>query len=103
MPHYLLTETRKDVLIRFVMLFVCLSAMFMTGSRGGVLVSLMVLILTFMIYFGRDLSRKGIVFGLLGCVATSLLLLMLWGATLAAALICRVSAMRAGYRPIAQR
>ena len=39
-PHHLLAETRKDVLVRFVMLFVCLSAMFMTGSRGGVLVSL---------------------------------------------------------------
>lgn len=78
-PHHLLTETRKDVLIRFVMLFVCLSAMFMTGSRGGVLVSLMVLILTFMIYFGRDLSRKGIALGLLGCVAASLLLLYTLG------------------------
>lgn len=78
-PHHLLTETRKDVLIRFVMLFVCLSAMFMTGSRGGVLVSLMVLIVTFMIYFGRDLSRKGIALGLLGCVATSLLLLYALG------------------------
>ena len=74
-PRDLLAETRKDVLIRFVMLFVCLSAMFMTGSRGGVLVSLMVLILTFMIYFGRDLSRRGVLLGLLGCVATSLLLL----------------------------
>ena len=78
-PHYLLTETRKDVLTRFVMLFVCLSAMFMTGSRGGVLVSLMVLILTFMIYFGRDLSRKGIMLGLLGCAATSLVLLYTLG------------------------
>jgi O-antigen ligase len=74
-PHHLLAETRKDVMIRFAMLFVCLSAMFMTGSRGGVLVSLMVLILTFMIYFGRDLSRMGILLALLGCVATSLLLL----------------------------
>jgi O-antigen ligase len=78
-PHHLLAETRKDVLVRFVMLFVCLSAMFMTGSRGGVLVSLMVLILSFMIYFGRDLSRKGILVGLLGCVATSLLLLYVLG------------------------
>lgn len=78
-PHHLLAETHKDVLIRFVMLFVCLSAMFMTGSRGGVLVSLMVLILTFMVYFGRDLSRKGILVGLLACVAMSLLLLYVLG------------------------
>ncbi len=81
-PHYLLVETRKDVLIRFVMLFVCLSAMFMTSSRGGVLVSLMVLILTFMIYFGRDLSRKGLLLALLGCVATGLLLLQVLGSNI---------------------
>ena len=59
-PHHLLAETRKDVLVRFVMLFVCLSAMFMTSSRGGVLVSLAVMILAFMFYFGRDLSWKGL-------------------------------------------
>jgi O-antigen ligase len=81
-PHHLLVETRKDVLIRFVMLFVCLSAMFMTGSRGGVLVSLMVLILTFMIYFGRDLSRGRLLLALLGCVATSLLLLQVLGSNI---------------------
>ena len=41
--------------------------------------SLMVLILTFMIYFGRDLSRTGILLGLVGCVAISLLLLYVLG------------------------
>lgn len=81
-PHYLLVETRKDVLIRFVMLFVCLSAMFMTSSRGGVLVSLIVLILTFMIHFGRDLSRKGILLALFGCVAIGLLLLQVLGSNI---------------------
>jgi O-antigen ligase len=79
LPHHLLAQTRSDVLIRFVMLFVCLSAMFMTSSRGGVLVSLVVLILIFMIYFGRDLSRQGILLGLLSCVAMSLLLLYVLG------------------------
>jgi O-antigen ligase len=78
-PGYILVDTRKDVLIRFGMLFVCLAAMFMTGSRGGVLLSLMVVILTFMIYFGRDLSRKGVLFALLACVAMSLLLLHVLG------------------------
>ena len=81
-PRRLLAETRKDVLLRFVMLFVCLSAMFMTGSRGGVLVSLMVLILTFMIYFGRDLSLGGRLLALLGCVAASLLLLQILGSNI---------------------
>ena len=80
--HHLLAETRKDVLIRFVMLFVCLSAMFMTSSRGGVLVSLAVMILTFLIYFGRDLSWKGMAVGLAACVATGLLLLQILGSNI---------------------
>lgn len=81
-PRRLLAETRKDVLIRFVMLFVCLSAMFMTGSRGGVLVSLFVLILTFMIYFGREFSWSGLFAALFACVATSLLLLQVLGSNI---------------------
>jgi O-antigen ligase len=81
-PGHLLAETRKDVLIRFVMLFVCLSAMFMTSSRGGVLVSLAVLILAFMIYFRRDLSWKGLTISLFGCVAAGLLLLQVLGSNI---------------------
>ena len=81
-PQNLLVETSKDVLIRFAMLFVCLSAMFMTNSRGGVLVSLMVLIVAFMIYFGRDLSWRGILFALGGCAAASLLLLYVLGSNI---------------------
>src|SRR3984957_5524568 len=80
LPHYLFHETRKDVLIRFVMLFVCLSAMFMTNSRGGALVSLGVMILTFMIYFRRYVTRGlGFVIALVGCVAVGLLLLQILG------------------------
>jgi O-antigen ligase len=82
LPHYLLVETRKDVLVRFVMLFVCLSAMFMTSSRGGVLVSLGVLILTFIIYYGRDLSWRGLLVSFLGCLATGLLLLQFLGSNI---------------------
>jgi len=79
-PRHLLRNTRKDVLIRFVMLFVCLSAMFMTSSRGGVLVSLGMMIVTFMIYFGRDLPRRaGFAIALSACVVTSLLLLQVLG------------------------
>lgn len=81
-PGYLLTETRNDLLVRFVMLFVCLSAMFMTSSRGGVLVSLMVLILIFLIYFRRDLSRKGLVLAVLGSATAGLLLLQVLGSNI---------------------
>jgi O-antigen ligase len=80
LPQRLLLKTPKDVLVRFVMLFVCLSAMLMTGSRGGTLVSLAVMILTFMIYFSRDLSRGfGFLMALLACVAVMLLLLRILG------------------------
>jgi hypothetical protein len=78
----LLAKTPGQVLIRFVMMFVCLSAVLMTGSRAGVLVSLAVLILTFVIYFARDLSRKGVAIALFGCVATGLLLLQLLGSNI---------------------
>jgi O-antigen ligase len=83
-PQHLLRETRRDVLICFVMLFVCLSAMFMTSSRGGVLVSLAIMIVTFMIYFGRDTPRGlGFVIALVACVATGLLLLQVLGSNVA--------------------
>jgi O-antigen ligase len=79
-PVHLLRKTRTDVLVRFVMLFVCLSAMFMTSSRGGVLVSLGVMMVTFMIYFERDMPRgAGFLIALLVCVGIGLLLLQLLG------------------------
>ncbi len=82
-PGHLLTNTRKRVIVRFVMLFVCLSAMFMTSSRGGTLVSLMVMVLTFLIYFGRDLPRgKGLVVAAMGCILTSLLVLQILGSNI---------------------
>jgi O-antigen ligase len=79
-PENLLREMHRDVLVRFVMLFVCLSAMFMTGSRGGVLISLGVLVVTFMIFFGRDMPRGlGFVVALLVCIAVGLLMLFVLG------------------------
>jgi O-antigen ligase len=78
-PHHLLVDARRDVLIRFVMLFVCLAAMFMTNSRAGTLVSLLVMIIGFMIYFGHDMSWRGFAVALLGCAVTGLLLLQVFG------------------------
>jgi O-antigen ligase len=79
-PQRLLRKSRKDILIRFVMLFVCLSAMFMTSSRGGVLVSLGVMVVAFMIFFGRELPRgPGFVGALAACVVVGGLLLQILG------------------------
>lgn len=79
-PHNLLVHAGSDVLIRFAMLFVCLSAMFMTNSRGGVLISLVVMIAAFLAYFGRDLPRGlGIVGVVIGCAVAGLILMQVLG------------------------
>nr|WP_283818891.1 O-antigen ligase family protein [Bradyrhizobium diazoefficiens] len=43
------------------MLLLCIAALFMTGSRGGVLISLLLLIVTFTIYFRKELSGKNLI------------------------------------------
>lgn len=79
-PQHLLRSTHKDVLIRFVMLFVCLSAMFMTSSRAGVLVSLGAMVIAFMVFFGRDMPRgMGFIGAAAGSAAAALLLLQVLG------------------------
>src|SRR5260221_236822 len=56
--------------------FVCLMAMFLTSSRAGVVLSLFVLIVTFIVYFRRDLpSRSGIWVAVGGSAAVALILL----------------------------
>jgi O-antigen ligase len=52
-------EGRGDTqtIVRFVMFFICLSAMFMTGSRGGVLSSLFAMVVAAVIFFRSDLPR----------------------------------------------
>jgi len=109
LPQRLLRKTRKDVLIYFVMLFVCLSALFMTGSRGGVLISLGTMILTFMIYFGRDMPRGiGFLMALVVCAAVGILLLQIFGSNVGQRIdegglsdAGRLSAYRATLRMIA--
>ena len=80
-PHRLLVAPPKKVVIAFAMLLLCLTAMFMTGSRGGVLVSLLALILAFIAFFRRDLPRgTGLLTALAGCGAVALILLEFMGA-----------------------
>jgi O-antigen ligase len=52
----ILSNTPRDVVMAFAMLFVCLAAMFMTGSRGGVVLSLLMLVVAFALLFRRDFS-----------------------------------------------
>lgn len=64
-----------------VMLLVCLAAMFMTGSRGAVVLSLLALVLAFTTFFRRDLpGRTGLLTALAGGGAAALVLLQFMGA-----------------------
>lgn len=68
------------VVIAFAMLFLCLSALFMTGSRGAVLVSLLALVVGFVAFFRRHLrGRVGLVAGLAGASAAALAVLQVMG------------------------
>jgi hypothetical protein len=79
-PGRLMRKTRTRVFVRFFMLLVCLSAMFMTNSRGATLVSLAVLALTFFIYFWRDLpGGRGLFVAVVGCAVITLVLLQVAG------------------------
>jgi len=79
-PARLLTATPRSLIVSFSMLFVCLMAMFLTSSRAGVVLSLFALIVTFIVYFRRDLpSRSGIWVAVGGSAAVALILLQFLG------------------------
>jgi O-antigen ligase len=81
MPARLLSRTPTVIFVAFAMLFLCLAAMFMTGSRGAVVLSLLALIVAFTAFFRRDLpGRAGIVTALAGGGAVALILLQIMGA-----------------------
>jgi O-antigen ligase len=80
MPARLLSSTPTRIVVAFAMLFLCLAAMFMTGSRGAVVLSLLALIVAFTAFFRRDLpQRSGMVVALAGGGAVALVLLQLMG------------------------
>lgn len=79
-PERILTDTPRTLIIQFSAWFVCLMAMFLTGSRAGVVLSLLALITTFVLFFRRDLPpRTGIWVALGGGIVAMLMLLQLMG------------------------
>ena len=79
-PERILTKTPRAIIISFSMLFVCLMAMFLTGSRAGVVLSLLALIITFTVFFRHDLPRRtGVWIALAGSAAVALVLLQFMG------------------------
>jgi len=80
LANYLLSNPSRDVILLSSMLFVCLLSTFMSGSRAGVILAIMALILSFVIYFRQDLPRRSdIVAAVLGASALALVLLQVMG------------------------
>lgn len=81
MTRRLLSAPPRSVLVAFVMMFLCLAAMFMTNSRGAALVSLFALMTAFLVFFRRDLPRRaGVVSTLVAGGAIAIILLETMGA-----------------------
>lgn len=80
MGRRLISVPSKKIAVRLAMLFLCLMAMFMTGSRAGVILSLLALIVAFMGFFRRNVpSGMAFVIALGGSGAVILILLQLMG------------------------
>lgn len=82
----LLREVSEDRAVRgalalpFAMLFLCLVATFLTVSRAGSTLTMLMLTVTFVIFFRRRLSgRKTLIIAMVGSLAVALLVLHLLG------------------------
>jgi O-antigen ligase len=75
-----LTARPARIVVTFAMLMLCLLALFMTGSRAGVMLSLLALIIAFVMFFRRDLPRRsGLFTALAGAGVTAVLVLQVMG------------------------
>ncbi len=66
----------RSVFVPFAILLLCIAAMVMTNSRGGVVVSFMALIVGFVVFLYRDLSGRGAVAAALGLSALVALIVL---------------------------
>jgi O-antigen ligase len=82
-PRHIVSDRpgERAILLRFCMFFVCLAALFATASRAGVVLSLAVMGLAFVVYFRRDLPRDRKILPLmaLGLLAVVLLFQVMGG------------------------
>ncbi|MGY4368164.1 O-antigen ligase [Bradyrhizobium sp. LB1.3] len=70
----------REILPQLLALLICLMAMFMTGSRAGVGLSLLAMIVSFTVFLRRDLpTRTGIAVSIGGGVVVALGLMQLLG------------------------
>ncbi len=79
-PQILLFEMPRPVILSMTMLLLCLTAMLMTSSRAGIVLSLVSVVVAFVIYFYRDLPRASGILAALGIgVFIALLFLQILG------------------------
>ena len=84
----LFSEMPAAVVVSFSMLLVCLAAMFMTGSRAGILLSLIMLVIAVATLFYRDLPRRSGAFVVLAAgAAVALVLLQVMGSAVSGRLL----------------
>lgn len=110
-PQQILTDTHPDILIRFALFFVCLTAMFMTSSRAGVTISLLGMVGAFIVFFRHELPRgKGLFIAIAAAGTIALILLEFLGGNVGArfdaqglADVGRIEAYRSTLRMIADR
>jgi O-antigen ligase len=77
-----LTVRPPRIVVAFAMLMLCVLTMFMTGSRAGVILSLLALVMAFVMFFRRDLPpRIGLISALSGAGFAAVLVLQLLGGT----------------------
>ncbi len=85
MPERTFSSPPRSLVISFTMFFLCLLALFMTGSRAAAALSLAALLLAFILFFWRHLStRIGISVALVGGCLVSFVLLELMGGNIRA-------------------
>ena len=75
-PENIVPGGVRRIVTRLVMFFICLAAMFMTGSRAGVLVSLLLMAVAFALFLRRDLPRVMGLVVVLTCAVVFLLALL---------------------------
>jgi len=80
LANELMSSAPREVLVLLAMLFGCLLATFMSGSRAGVILTLMALIISFAVYFRQDLPRRAdLAAAVLGAGAFAVVLLQFMG------------------------
>ena len=76
----MLSRPLAAIFVPLTMLIVCLAAMFMTGSRAGVMLSLLALVVAFNLYFRRRLAAaSGALIAFFGSGVAALVLLQFLG------------------------